>query len=181
MKGLLKLGVLVLALSALVAACTPTPGPPSEPTESAPAGGGACCAESGGVLLEFRDLRFAPGPLPPSFTFEGVTFTRIWDEIRCDGDSLWCMGGEHSGGVWYDATVQVIFAGLPCVVCKIETDVDGHGPDALLEGQMLSSATKSDLCPGDRRTLQVVTTTDDPFIGAMLSGQEAQWFTMRLE
>ncbi len=178
MKGLFKLGVLVLGLSALMAACTPTP--PSEPP--APGfGGGACCSESGGVLLEFGDLPYAPGPLPPSVTFKGVTFTRIWDEIRCDADSLWCYGGEQSGGVWYDAMVQLSFAGLPCAVCKIETDVDGHGPDALLEGQMLSAGITSDLCPGDRRILKVETTKDDPFVGATLSGQEAQWFTMRLD
>jgi len=180
MKGLLKLGVLVLGLSAVMAACTPTPTPLSEPTASG-AGGGACCSESGGVLLEFRDLPFAPGPLPPSFTFKGVTFTRIWGEIRCDGDSLWCVGSEQSGGVGYDATVQLSFGGLPCAVCKIETDIDGHGPDAQLEGQMLSAGITSHLCPGDRRILQVTTTADDPFIGAVLSGQEAQWFTMRLE
>ena len=37
------------------------------------------------------------------------------------------------------------------------------------------------VCPGDRRTLTITASPDNPFISAELSGQEAEWFYITLE
>lgn len=142
-----------------------------------------CCSELGGVSLDFSALPFPAGPLPPVFTFGNVEFVRIWDEIQFRDGWLWCYGSEEwpkGTGNWHDATVRLDFSTLPCQVCKIVADVDGHGPEAHLEGRLRDGTTQTAVCH-DRQTLTLATDPGNPFISAMLSGQEAEWFGMHVE
>lgn len=143
-----------------------------------------CCSEMGGIDLEFSKLPFPSGPLPSMFIFDQVEFTRIYEEIKFESNSLWCVGGEESppnSGNYYPATVRLDFSKLPCRVCKIIAEVDGHGPEARIEGQQLNGGTQQAICPGDKRTLTISASHDKPFISLKLSGEEAEWFRVRLE
>lgn len=144
---------------------------------------GKCCSEIGWISLDFSTLPFPVGPLPPEFTFERVDFTRIWDSIEHKEKSLWCFGGVEwppGSGDRHDATVKLVFCTLPCQVCEIVAEVHGHGPKAHLVGTHPDGTTQTAECPGDRRTLTLTTKPDKPFISATLSGQEAQWFSIKL-
>ncbi len=144
---------------------------------------GRCCSEIGGIGLDFSTLPFPAGPLPPEFTFERVDFTRIWDRIEYDEKSLWCFGSVEwppGSGDRHDATVKLVFCMLPCQVCEIYAEVDGHGPEAHLVGTHLDGTTQTAVCPGDRRTLTLATEPNNPFISATLSGQEAEWISIKL-
>lgn len=182
------LALAALVVIAVLAACIPPPTPlpsatetplPEEPPTPLPEAG--CCADIGGISLDFSTLPFAPGSLPAVFTFGNVDFTRIWNEIKFGQGSLWCWGSGQWLGVWNDATVKLDFYMLPCQVCKIVAEVDGHGPEARLEGRLRDGTTQTAVCPGDRRTMTMATSADNPFISTTLAGQEAQWFVIRLE
>jgi hypothetical protein len=141
-----------------------------------------CCSEMGERHLDFSTLPGPPGPLPATFSFCGVKFTRIWREIKKEGGSLWCWGSEEwPPSNWHDATVELDFTQLPCLVCKIVAEVDGHGPEARLVGRLKDGTTQTAVCPGDKRTLTLTASPGNPFIFATLSGQEAEWFGIRLE
>ena len=171
----------LMVLGALAMACVPCP----EPGEQTPAPCTVgCCAEAekGGIVLEYKNLPFPTGTLPPVFTFKGVGFTRIWDEIRFDGNSLFCNSAvESPPGTWNDAAVRLDFGSLSCAVCSIVADCAGHGPEARLEAQMLGGGTQTAICPGQIGTVTLTTSVDAGFVSAVLSGQEAEWLVMRLE
>jgi hypothetical protein len=142
-----------------------------------------CCSELGGVSLDFSTLPFPAGPLPPVFTFGGVEFVQIWEEIQFRNGWLWCFGSEEwpkGSGTWYPATVKLYFGMLPCQVCKIVADVHGHGPEARLEGRLRDGTTQMAVSP-DRQTLTLTADPGNPFVSATLSGEEAEWFGMHLE
>jgi len=142
---------------------------------------GGCFSEKGGKILDLSRLPFPPGSLPPVFTFEDVLFTTIWKEIRMNG-TLWCCGSEESPPkTWNDATVQLDFSKLSHAVCKITATVDGHGPEARLEGYHGSGVSQVAVCPGDKQTLTLSASSGNPFAFARLSGQEAEWFIVHLE
>jgi len=143
-----------------------------------------CCSEIGGVNLDFSTLPFPSGPLPSTFTFGNVEFTRIYNKINFESGSLWCVGSEESppnSNNWYPATVRLDFSKLSCRVCKIIAEVDGHGPEARIEGRQLNGGTQQAICPGEKCTLTISTSLDKHFIYVELSGQEAEWFKVRLE
>ena len=174
MRAIVNVRVSLMVVGILAAACVPTPEPRQETD--------ACCAETGGIALEYANLPFPPGPLPPLFTFEGVEFGRVWDEITFDGDALWCLGSEEfPPGTWNDATVKLDLAMLPCAVCGIVADCAGNGPEARLEARMAGGGTQTAICPGEKGTVTLTTSVDVRFMSAVLSGQEAEWFVMRLE
>jgi hypothetical protein len=142
-----------------------------------------CCSELGGVSLDFSALPFPAGPLPPVFTFGGVEFVQIFEEIQFHNGSLFCYGSEESpkgSGTWYPATVKLYFGMLPCRVCKIVADVDGHGVEARLEGYLQDGTTQIAVCH-DRQTLTLTADPGNLFISAMLIGAEAGLFGMHLE
>lgn len=179
-KLFVVLGTLVVVLTMAGCACPacpePVPTPCCPPCPEAP-----CCSEIGGITLDFSTLPLQPGTLPAVFTFGDVDFTRIWNEIKFEQGSLWCWGSEQSLGVWHDATVKLDFCRLPCQVCNIVAEVDDHGPEGRLEGRLGDGTTQTEVCPDDRATLTLTTSADNPFISATLSGQEAEWFIVRLE
>ena len=138
-----------------------------------------CCAGSGGINLDFSSL--PTGTLPAVFTVDKVDGVRIYDEIRGGGASLWCHGSrEVAPGNWKDAAVMLLFGKLPCRVCTISAEVHGHGPEARLVAVQQDSSTQTAVCPGDQRVLTLKATVDNPFIYAILSGQEAQWLSFQL-
>lgn len=139
------------------------------------------CSEIAGIKLDLSALPFPPGPLPPSFTFEGVEFTRIWHRIEL-GNALWCYAGEEfPPGTWNDATVRLDFRKLPCLVCEIVGDVNPHGPEARLTGTLWDGTSQTAVSPGSTAvTLQLAASPENPFIFAELSGREAEWFSVFL-
>jgi hypothetical protein len=140
-----------------------------------------CCGELGGHRIDFAALPFPAGPLPPWFIFADVGFTRIWDRIEHQAGALFCFGSvEFPATVWNDAEVMLDFGRLRCVPCKIEADVDGHGPDARLVGHLNDGTTQTAVCPGDKRTLVLSAGAGRYYTHASLSGQEAEWSAVRL-
>lgn len=143
-----------------------------------------CCSEIGGISLDFSTATTLPVGVLVTFTFGGVEFTRVYSEISFGGSSLKCTGSEEvppGSGNFNDAAVRLDFGTLPCLVCKILAEVDGHGPEARLVGRLRDGTTQTAVCPGDKRTLTLTTGPDKPFISATLSGQEAEWFGILLE
>lgn len=141
-----------------------------------------CCSAMGGLHLDFSTLPFPDGPLPSVFKFEDVLFTRFWEKVEKRNGALCCIGSEESPpGKWNEATTHLGFDELPCTVCKIVAEVDGHGPEARLTAYHLNGAVQTAVCPGDKRTLMLSASLEDPFKFATLSGQEAEWFWVCLE
>ena len=144
--------------------------------------GVVCCIdEMGGINLNFAAL--PPGPVIGPIPLNGVLFTRVFDEIRPDGSSLLCLGSEEvppGSGNWKDATVLITFSALPCKVCTIIAEVDGHGPEARLVARHQDATTQTASC-NDLQVLTLSAPPDNPFVSATLSGQEAEWISFRLE
>ncbi len=137
--------------------------------------------ETGGISLNFSSL--PPWPLV-MFTIDQVDGIRIYDEIIREGTSLWCRGREEvppGSGNWKDAAVILLFYRLPCNVCKITTEAHGHGNEARIAATQRDGTTQTAVCLGDKRVLKLYARKDNPFIYAILSGQEAEWLGFRLE
>jgi hypothetical protein len=196
MKAVLVAVVGLMVVGALAVACAPCPPCPELPEQTpvtcppcpelpelTPMPWTAvCCGETGGIELNYKDLPFQNGPLPPVFTFKDVEFTTIWEEIIFDEDALWCLGSEEfPPGTWNDATVKLDLTMLPCAVCRIVADCASNGPEARLEARELGGGTQVATCPGERGKVELETSLDAPFMSAILSGQEAEWFVMYLE
>ena len=140
-----------------------------------------CIDETGGINLNFAAL--PPGPVIGPIPLDGVLLTRVFDEIRPDGSSLLCLGSEEvppGSGIWKDATVLITFSALPCKVCRIIAEVNGHGPEARLVATHQDGTTQTAAAP-DLQTLTLGAPPDNPFVAATLSGQEAEWISFRLE
>lgn len=142
-----------------------------------------CCSEKGGITLDFSSLPAGPLVL---FTVNGVDGVRIFDTVKRIGTpaSLGCFGGEEvppGSGNWEDAAVMLLFHKLPCNVCKITAEVHGHGPGSRMTATQLDGSTQTAVCPGNRRVLTLNAAPDNPFIYAVLSGQEAEWLSVKLD
>lgn len=179
MRAAVKVAVALLVLIVLVPSCVPPPAPEGGATLP-----GVCCREVGGIELDFEALPFAPGSsLPPMFQFEGVEFVEVWEDIQFDGGSLWCYGSEESppgSDTWHSAAVRLDFSRLPCVVCGILAEVHSGTAETGLEGRQMGGAIQTTVC-SDTCGLTLTASVEEPFISALLSGAEAQWFSMRLE
>lgn len=139
-----------------------------------------CGSETGGINLDFSSLP-AGSPLV-MFTVDKVLGIRIYDEIKRLGTSLWCRGGEQVGpGTWEDAAVMLLFSKLSCNVCTIIVEVHGHGNEAHIVATQRDGTTQTAVCPGDKKVLTLNATKNNPFIYAILLGQEAEWIKFRLE
>jgi hypothetical protein len=141
-----------------------------------------CCSATGGIGLDFSSLPMAT-PLV-MFTVNKVDGIRIYNMIECTGNSLWCRGSEEIApgcGIWKDAAVILLFHRLPCNVFVITTEVHGHGNESRIKATQRDGTTQTAVCPGDKRILKLFATKDNPFIYAILSGQEAEWHGFRLE
>jgi hypothetical protein len=67
-------------------------------------------------------------------------------------------------------------------VCVITADVHGHGNEARIVAAQRDGTTQTAVCPGDKKVLKLnAATKDNPFIYAILSGQEAEWLSFKLE
>jgi hypothetical protein len=140
------------------------------------------CSETGGIRLDFSSL--ATGTPLVMFTVDKVVGIRIYDEIKHLNTSLWCRGREEvpsNSGNWKDSSVMLLFHRLPCSVCMITTEVHGHGHEARIVAAQKNGTTQTTVCPGDKRLLKLYAQKDNPFIWAILSGQEAEWLGFRLE
>jgi hypothetical protein len=134
-----------------------------------------CCSMTTPISLDFSGLSGIPTVV------NGVLFTVIWKDVEFLDDSLWCLGSEESpAGVWHDATTKMDFQMLPCNVCKITAEVHGHGPEAKLEGKLLKGGSVV-ATSHSKQTLTINAPPDNPFVSAILSGQEAEWRGIRLE
>ncbi len=141
-----------------------------------------CCLATGGISIDFSSLPVG-APLV-MFTVDKVDGIRIYNTIEHDGNSLWCRGSEEvppGNGIWKDAAVMLLFHRLPCNVCVISTEVHGHGNEARIKATQRDGTTQTAVCPGDKRVLKLYATKDNPFIYAILTGQEAEWPGFRLE
>ncbi len=139
------------------------------------------CSYTGGISLDFSSLPSEPLVM---FTIDQVDGIRIYDEIKHLDTSLWCRGREEvppGSGNWKDAAVILLFYRLPCNVCKITTEAHGHGNEARIAATQRDGTTQTAVCPGDKRVLKLYARKDNPFIYAILSGQEAEWLGFRLE
>lgn len=144
-----------------------------------------------GHTLDFSTLPFPIGPLLPSFEFESVDFTRIWDSIQHEasiklGRVLYCRGSQEElppgSGLWHDAKVKLDFYLLPFQVSKILARVLPGGIPARLVGKCSDGKTKEVMDDGEAViVLELTTSPDRPFISATLSGQEAHWMRILLE
>jgi hypothetical protein len=140
-----------------------------------------CCREAGGINLDFSSL---PGENLVMFTVDGVVGIRIYDEIKGDGTSLWCRGSEEvptGSGNREDAAVMLLFSKLSYNVCAIRAEVHGHGYEAHIAAAQRDGTTQTAVCPGNKSVLTLHAAEDNPFIYAILSGQEAEWIKFRLE
>ena len=142
-----------------------------------------CCSNTGGISLDFSSLPVG-SPLV-MFTVDKVVGIRIYDRIQRDGTSLWCRGSQEvppGSGNWEDAAVMFLFCRLPCNVCAITAEVHGHGNEARIVATQRDGTTQTAVCPGNTKILKLNTATkDNPFIYAILSGQEAEWLSFKLE
>lgn len=142
-----------------------------------------CCLEAGGISLNFSSLPVG-SPLV-MFTVDRVVGIRIYDEIKRKGTSLWCEGRVEAppgSGNWEDAAVLFLFCRLPCQVCAITAEVHGHGKETRIVAAQRDGTTQTAVCPGNKKVLKLNTATrDNPFIYAILSGQEAEWLSFKLE
>lgn len=142
-----------------------------------------CCLNTKGINLDFSSLPVGT-PLV-MFTLDKVVGIRLYDEIKRDGTSLWCFGREEvppGNGNWEDAAVMLLFCRLPCNVCAITAEVHGHGNEARIVAAQRDGTTHTAVCPGNKKVLRLNTATrDNPFIYAILSGQEAEWLNFKLE
>lgn len=137
-----------------------------------------CCPGTGGISLDFSSL--PPGPLV-MFTVNRVDGIRIYSDVKREGNSLRCFGKEEvSPGNWKDAAVILLFHKLPCNVCIITVEVDGHGPEARISAAQ-RDGTAQMAVSRDRRIMTLHATADNPFIYAVLSGREAEWIRFKLE
>ncbi|MCP5108689.1 MAG: hypothetical protein GY950_35215 [bacterium] len=117
------------------------------------------------------------------FTVDKVDGIRIYNKIERAGTSLWCRGSEEvppGSGNWKDAAVMLLFHKLPCNVCVISVEVDGHGPEARIAATQRDGTTQTAVSR-DRRALTLNAVVDNPFVSVVLSGQEAEWLSIRLE
>ena len=143
---------------------------------------GVCCSEIGRINLDFSTLPMGT-PLV-MFAVDKVVGIRIYEEIRCDGTSLWCVGKEEvppNPGNWKDAAVMLLFSRLPCKVCTITAEVHGHGREARIAATQQDGTTHTTVCSGDKKVLKLNAAKSNPFIYAILSGQEAEWLSFRIE
>ncbi len=141
-----------------------------------------CCSVKGGISLDLSSLP-AGTPLV-MFTADKVDGIRIYNTIKYDGNSLWCRGSEEvptGSGIRKDAAVMLLFHRLPCSVGVITAEVHGHGHEARIKATQQDGTTQTAVCPGDKRVLKLYATKDNPFIYAILTGQEAEWIGFRLE
>lgn len=136
-----------------------------------------CCSMTSPINLDFSGKSGVPTVV------SGVLFTVIWKDVEFKDDSLWCLGSEeyplHSG-VWHSAAVNMDFKMLPCSVCKIIADVNGHGPEARLEGQLLKGGPVV-ATSHNKQKLSISALPGNPFVSAKLSGTEAEWASITLE
>lgn len=137
-----------------------------------------CCLDTGGICLDFSSL--PPGPLD-IFTVNRIDGIRIYSTIERENNSLRCLGREEfTPGNWKDAAVILLFHKLSCSVCTITVDVNGHGPEARIAAAQRDGTTQVAVSR-DRRILTLNATADNPFIYAVLSGQDAEWIRFKLE
>lgn len=149
---------------------TPTPANLSEGDNTT----NNCCSTISPISLDFPN---AGVPI----VVKGVLFTILYKDVKFQDGSLWCIGSEElSPGIWQDAAAEMDFQMLPCKVCKITAEVNGHGPEAKLEGQLLNGGSVV-ATAHDRETLTISALPGNPFVSAILSGQEAEWMGIRLE
>jgi hypothetical protein len=146
-------------------------------------GGKDCCLNTGGINLDFSSLPVGT-PLV-MFTLDKVVGIRLYDEIKREGTSLWCRGNQEvppGSGNWEDAAVMFLFCRLSCNVCAITTEVHGHGNEARIVAAQQDGTTHTAVCPGNKEVLKLnAATKDNPFIYAILSGQQAEWISFKLE
>lgn len=142
-----------------------------------------CCSNTGGINLDFSSLPVG-APLV-MFTVDKVVGMRLYDQVKRNGTSLWCRGSQEvppGSGNKEDAAVIFLFCRLSCNVCAITAEVHGHGNEARIVATQRDGTTQTAICPGDQKTLKLNTATrDNPFIYAILSGQEAEWLSFKLE
>jgi len=140
-----------------------------------------CCVEKGAINLDFSTL--PPGPLV-MFTVGSVDGIRIYQIVKREGTSLRLIGCEEiqpGSGNRENAAVILLFHRLPCNVSMITVEVHGHGYEAHIAAAQRDSSTQTALCPGDKRVLTLHASEDNPFIYAILSGQDAEWLRFKLE
>jgi hypothetical protein len=142
-----------------------------------------CCLDTGGIDLDFSSLPVGT-PLV-MFTVDKVIGIRLYDGIKREGTSLWCVGREEvppGSGNWEDAAVLFLFCRFSCNACAITTEVHGHGNEARIVAAQRDGTTQTAVCPGDQKILKLnAATKDNPFIYAILSGGEAEWLNFKLE
>jgi hypothetical protein len=147
-----------------------------------PGQGAGCCAELGGVLIDFSQLPFPLGPLPMIFTYCDVEFMRIRGNMMFTGGALGTVGQEHDpiSAKWLPAAIRLDLTALPCKVCRIDANVDGRGPEARLDGKVLGGGTQTAACH-DKQTLTLTSIPDRPFMSVTLSGAEGLWYRLNLQ
>ncbi len=153
--------------------------PDEPPPESAE--GAGCCSDAGGLYLDLTSLPHPVGPLPPLFVYRRVTFAEVYEDIQFSGGGLLCSGSQLVAGTSHDATVRLNLLALSCAACAVTAEVDGHGPDAVLLARFADGTIATDVCPGDQRVLSVAGTEANPIVVIELSGQEAEWFWVKID
>jgi len=142
-----------------------------------------CCSNTGGISLGFSTLPVGT-PLA-MFTVDKVVGIRLYDQVKRMGTSLWCVGSVEippGSGNLEDAAALLLFCRLPCNVCAITAEVHGHGNEARIAATQRDGTTQTAVCPGNKKVLKLnAATKDNPFIYAILSGQEAEWLNFKLE
>lgn len=141
------------------------------------------CSDEGGINLDFSSLPVG-APLV-TFNVDQVVGIRMYDQIKREDTSLWCVGRQEvppNSGNWVDSAVMLLFCKLSCNVLAITAEVHGHGNEACIKAAQRDGTTQTAVCPGNKKVLKInAATKDNPFIYAILSGQEAEWLSFRLE
>ena len=150
--------------------------PPPEP-----AVGTNCCSGTGGLYLDLALLPHPAGALPPLFVYKRVVFAEVHGDIQFSGGSLLCSGSQSVAGTRHDATVRLNFLALSCAACTVTAEVDGHGPEAVLLARLADGTIATNVCPGGQCVLTVAGTETNPIVVVELSGQEAEWFWVKIE
>lgn len=153
---------------------------PDEPPPE-PAKGTSCCSDAGEFYLDLASLPHPVGPLPPLFVYKRVVFAEVHEDIQFSGSSLLCSGSQSVAGTWHDATVRLNLLALSCAACTVTAKVDGHGLEAVLLARLADGTIATDTCPGGPCVLTVAGAEATPIVAIELSGQEAEWFWVKIE
>lgn len=140
------------------------------------------CADAGKIKLRFTEL--PAGVLPVFLKLNRVTGIRVYGRIKRIGTSLWLLNSEEDPPGTEnkkEAAIMFLFCQLPCKVCTITVEVNGHGNEARIIATQHDGSVQTATCLGRKQILTLNAIPNNPFTWVLLSGQDTEWLGFQLE